>query len=139
MFWGSKAVQDSLGRPKKAPKRHLKSSKTLKKQNLKINRIFTNCWTAFGAICWSKSAQKGDQKGDRFWNPLPPANRTPNVAKTENKREGRKVTGCWIYIQKKKGRDEAFKVLIKALKGRIKREGIESPFSKHVEDFFKAF
>ena len=92
MFWGSKAVQDSFGRPKKAPKRHLKSSKTSKNRGPKMDLIFTNLLTTFGAILGSilgsKSAQKGDQKWDQFWNPLAPANRTPGVAKTENKREG---------------------------------------------------
>ena len=35
-FLGSKAVQDSLGRPRKAPKRHLKGSKTSKKKNIAL-------------------------------------------------------------------------------------------------------
>ena len=67
-----------------------------------MDLIFTNVWTTFGvilgSILGSKSALKGDQKWDNFWNRLPWANWTPNVAKTGNKREGSKVTGCWIYI-----------------------------------------
>ena len=34
-FWGAKAVQDSLERPKKAPKRHPKNSKNSKKKRSK--------------------------------------------------------------------------------------------------------
>ena len=72
-FWASKAVQDSLGRPKKAPKRHLKSSKGFKKVDPKMEPILTTYWTTFGAllgpILEPKSAPEGDQKWDHFWNP----------------------------------------------------------------------
>ena len=78
-----------------------------------MDQIFTNFLTTLGAISGSilgsKTAQKGDQEWDQFWNPLPRANRTPGVTKTGSNREGSKVTGCWIYIQKKKGRERALK------------------------------
>jgi hypothetical protein len=41
-FWGAKAVQDSLERPKKAPKRHLKSSKGFKKVDPKMEPILAS-------------------------------------------------------------------------------------------------
>ena len=49
-FWVSKAVQDSLGRPKKAPKRRLKSSKGFKKVDPKIEPILITFWITFGAL-----------------------------------------------------------------------------------------
>ena len=49
-FWASKAVQDSLGRPKKAPKRRLKSSKGFKKVDPKMETILATFWTTFGAL-----------------------------------------------------------------------------------------
>ena len=74
-----------------------------------MNLILINCWADFGAISGStwgiKIGSKGHHKLDKFWNPLPLADRTPNVAKKENKREWCKVPGCWNYIQEKKGRD----------------------------------
>ena len=73
-FWASKAAQDSLGRPKKAPKRRLKSSKGFKKVDPKMEPILTTFWTTFGAllepILEPKSAPEGDQKWDHFWNHL---------------------------------------------------------------------
>ena len=41
-FWGAKAVQDSLEGPKKAPKRHLKSSKGFKKVHPKMEPILAS-------------------------------------------------------------------------------------------------
>ena len=73
-FWASKAAQDSLGRPKKASKRHLKSSKGFKKVDPKMEPILTICWTTFGLllrhILVLKSAPEGDHKWDHFWNRL---------------------------------------------------------------------
>ena len=70
MLLGSKAVQDSLGRPKKTPKRHLKSSKTWKNRGPKKDLKFTNFWITLGAILGSilgsTSAQKGDYTWDQF-------------------------------------------------------------------------
>ena len=72
-FWASKAVQDSLGRPKKAPKRRLKSSKGFEKVHPKMEPILTTFWITFvallGSILGLKSAPEGDQKWDQFWNP----------------------------------------------------------------------
>ena len=50
MFWGSKAVQDSLGRLKKASKRHLKSSKTKQgsKHGLYFCQFLDHFWSYFG-------------------------------------------------------------------------------------------
>ena len=52
-FWGAKAVQDSLERPKKAPKRHLKSSKGFKKVDPKMEPILATVLTSFGPILGS--------------------------------------------------------------------------------------
>ena len=73
-FWGSKAVQDSLGRSKKAPKRRLKSSKGFKKVDPKMEPILATFWTIFGALWspfWSQHRlQKGTKNGATFGNPL---------------------------------------------------------------------
>ena len=72
----AKAVQDSLGRPKKASKRLLQSSKGFKKVDPKMGSILTTFWCTFGAhleaILGLKSIPEGDQKCDQFWT-LPPA------------------------------------------------------------------
>ena len=59
---GSKAVQDSIERPTKAPKTHLKNSKTLKKRDLEINPDFNSYWTNFGTILESILGTKTLQK-----------------------------------------------------------------------------
>ena len=83
-FWASKAVQDSLGRPKKAPERRLKSSKGFKKVDPKMEPILITFWITFGAllglILGPKSAPEGDQKWDQFWNHVPPRLRGPQPA-----------------------------------------------------------
>ena len=56
--WGAKAVQDSLERPKKAPKRHLKSSKGFKKVDPKMEPILATFWISFGLILGSILKQK---------------------------------------------------------------------------------
>ena len=65
-FGASKAVQDSLGRPKKAPKRRLKSSKGFKKVDPKMEPILITFWITFGGllglILGLKLAPEGDQK-----------------------------------------------------------------------------
>ena len=65
MFLGSKAVQDSLGRLKKAPKRHLNSSKTSKtesKNGPDVYQLLDNFWgnflIYFGVQIWSKRGTK---------------------------------------------------------------------------------
>ena len=102
-FLGSKAVYDSLGRPKKAPKRHLNGSKTFTNRGPTKGQIFTIFWTHFGIFFGVKESL------------LARVLRTPGVAKTENKREGRKRESCWKHIQQKKGRDKALKGLRKPL------------------------
>ena len=62
-FWVSKAVQDSLGRPKKAPKRRLKSSKGFKQVNPKIEPLLATFWTTFGAILGPIWDQIGPRRG----------------------------------------------------------------------------
>ena len=73
-FWGPEASQESLGRPKKALKRHPKSFRTQQKRHPKMNPKFTKFWTNFGAILGSilgpKNAPKGDQKWDPFLGPF---------------------------------------------------------------------
>ena len=51
MFLGSKAFQDSLGRPKKAPKRHQKNPNTFKKTSTNGPQhisFFDKFWDYFG-------------------------------------------------------------------------------------------
>ena len=59
-----------------------------------MDQLFSNYWTNFeallGCILGLESAQQGDQKKDKFWNPLALHLRGPGVAKTENKQEGGK-------------------------------------------------
>ena len=43
VFWGPEASQESLKRPKKAPKRHPKSSKTLKTRDPKMDPKINIC------------------------------------------------------------------------------------------------
>ena len=50
LFLGYKAVQDSLGKPKKAPKRHLNDSKTTKRTDPKISYTFRTLLTDVGNI-----------------------------------------------------------------------------------------
>ena len=112
-FWASKAVQDSLGRPKKAPKRRLKSSKGFKKVDPKMEPILTTFWTTFGALLElmlePKSAPKGNQKWNHFWNRLAPALRGLAHAFSGIIREVWKGYWNWNYTLQKKGRD--YKVL----------------------------
>ena len=54
-FWVPKAVQDSLGRPKNAPKRRLKSSKGFTKVDPKMEPILITVWITLGHF------------GDPFW------------------------------------------------------------------------
>ena len=68
----SKAVQESFVRPKKAPKRHLKSSKGFKEMDPKMEPILATFGALLGPIVGPKSAPKGDQKWDQFWNHVPP-------------------------------------------------------------------
>ena len=65
-FWGPEASQESLRRPKKAPKRHLKSSKTQQKteskngpQNYQIPDQF---WDNVGVNFWDKKCSKRGPK-----------------------------------------------------------------------------
>ena len=108
-FWGSKAVQDSLGRPKKAPKRRLKSSKGFKKEDPQMQQILAIFWTTVGAllelILRPKSASEGDQKWDHFWNRLAPPLRGPGVAFSGIIREVCKGYWDWNYTLQKNGRD----------------------------------
>ena len=64
-FWASKAVQDSLGRPKKAPKRRLKSSKGFKKVDPKIEQSLIIFWISFGALLGPILGQNRFQKGTK--------------------------------------------------------------------------
>ena len=89
MFLGSKAFQDSQGKPKKAPKRHQKTSNTFKKDptmDPKKYHIFNNLLDHFGDLVGAKTPKLA-QKWDHFWNPLPAHLRGRDVAKTQNKRE----------------------------------------------------
>ena len=63
----------------------------LKKSDPKMDHFFINSWTNFwghfGVHFWGQIHSRGDKKWDQFWSALAPANRAPNVAKTENQRE----------------------------------------------------
>ena len=108
-FWSSKAVQDSLGRPKKAPKRRLTSSKGFKQVDPKMEPILATFWTTFGAllgpILGPKSAPKGDQQWDQFWNRVPPALKGLALTFSGIIREVWKGYWNWNYSLQKKGRD----------------------------------
>ena len=67
-FWSSKAIQDSLGRPKKAPKRRLKSSKGFKKVDPKMEPILTTFWTTFGVLLGPIPGPKSAPKGNPKWD-----------------------------------------------------------------------
>ena len=82
----------------------------------KIINFWTNFGAILGAILGPELAPKRDQKWDHFWNPLAPALRGPNNAKTQNKRECCKSYWSWNYIPQKKGRDKAFKGLMRPLR-----------------------
>ena len=64
-FLGSKADQDSLRKPKKAPKRHQKSSRTSKKQESqngpKFYYFFDKLLDHFGINFWTKICLKTGQ------------------------------------------------------------------------------
>ena len=63
-FWGSKAVQDSLGRPKKAPKRHHRSDF----YNF-LEYFWSRFWFYFsGPKSGPKRDPKSHQKWNQFWN-----------------------------------------------------------------------
>ena len=87
-FLGSKAVQDSLGRPKKAPKRHLNGSKTSNKKDLEIDQMFTNLLANFGDHFGVEIGSKREPKMGTVLEPACAGFRIPGAAKTENKREG---------------------------------------------------
>ena len=65
-FWDPEASQESLKRPKKAPRRSRESSKTFKKRGSKIDLKKVEFWSGFGsvlgAILGAKSGPKGSQK-----------------------------------------------------------------------------
>ena len=108
-FWGSKAVQDSLGRPKKAPKRHLKSSKGFKKVDPRIAPILATFWTSFwlilGSILKPKTGPESDQKWDHFWNRLAPALKGLALTFSGIIREVWKSYWSWNYTLQRKGKD----------------------------------
>ena len=66
-FWGPEASQESLKRPKKAPKRHPKSSKTPKKKIHKWAQTLTNFGLISGQFLGPKIPQKLSQKGTKNW------------------------------------------------------------------------
>ena len=65
-FWDPEASQESLKRPKKAPRRSRESSKTFKKRSPKIDLKKVEFWSGFGsvlgAILEAKSGPKRSQK-----------------------------------------------------------------------------
>ena len=107
MLWGSKAVQDSLRRPKKAPKRHLKSSKTSKNRGPKVDLILTNCGTTFGAILESilesKSAQKGTRNGTTFGTRFPRVIGPRELPEREINERGERSQAAGFICRKRKG------------------------------------
>ena len=65
-FWDPEASQESLKRPKKAPRRSRESSKTFQKRSPKIDLKKVEFWSGFGsvlgAILGAKSGPKRSQK-----------------------------------------------------------------------------
>jgi len=108
-FWGAKAVQDSLERPKKAPKRHLKSSKGFKKVDPIMEPILATFWISFGLILGTilepKTAPEGNRKWSHFWNRPAPQLRGLALAFSGIIREVWKDYWNWNYSLQKKGRD----------------------------------
>ena len=119
MVFGFQAVQDSFGRPKKAPKRHLQSSKGFEKVDPKMKTTLATFWTPFGAllepILGPKSAAKGNHNWNHFWNLVAPALRGPNDAILRTKRECCKSYCDWNYIRQAKGGIASYK---ESLRGR---------------------
>ena len=113
------AAQDSLGRPKKAPKTRLKSSKGCKKVDSKMEPILATFWTHFGQllelILVLKSAPEGDQRWDHFWEPLAQALRGLALTFSGIIREVWKGYWNWNYTLQRRGRD-IYKVKLAALR-----------------------
>ena len=67
-FWDPEASQESLKRPKKAPRRSRESSETFQKRSPKIDLKKVEFWRRFGsvlgAILGAKSGPKRSQKRD---------------------------------------------------------------------------
>ena len=65
-FWDPEATQESLKRPKKAPRRSRESSKTFQKRDPKIDLKKVEFWSGFGSvlgtILGAKSGPKRSQK-----------------------------------------------------------------------------
>ncbi len=65
-FWDPEASQESLKRPKKAPRRSRESSKTFQKRSPKIDLKKVEFWSGFGSVLGSilgpKSGPKRSQK-----------------------------------------------------------------------------
>ena len=76
-FWASKAVQDSLGRPKKAPNRRLMSSKGLKKvdpnyspNGTNFDNFLDHFWGTFGVHFGAKIGSRRGPKVEPLLEPL---------------------------------------------------------------------
>ena len=106
-FWGPGTSQESLRRPKKATKRHPKSSKTQQKRDPKMDHKIINFWTNFGAILGAilgpELAPKRDQKWDHFWNPQLRISGVRRMRKRKINESGEKATGAGIIFGKRKG------------------------------------
>ena len=80
-FWDPEASQESLKRPKKAPERSRRSSKTFKKRSSKIDLKKVEFWSGFGlvlgTILEAKSGPKRNQKRTPKMTPKRPPRRGP--------------------------------------------------------------
>ena len=112
MFLRPEASQENLKRPKKAPRRHPKSSKTPKKGIQNWTQKINNFWTTFGAILGSKMGfQKGTKNGNTFGSPFPRISGVQITPCQKLNERGEKPTGAGIILSKRKGGIRPWKAL----------------------------
>ena len=106
-FWASKAVQDSLWRPKRDPKRRLKRSKGFKKVDPKMEPILATFWTNFEPllelILKLKSAPERNQKWTSFGTPRCRVSGGRELLFQEFYERCGKAIGIAIILSKRKG------------------------------------
>ena len=95
-FWDPEASQESLKRPKKAPRRSRESSKTFQKRDPKIDLKKVEFWSRFGSVLGAilepksgpKRSQKRDPKNDPKMTPKRPSPSRPGRPKIVPSRAG---------------------------------------------------
>ena len=91
MLLGSRGLPREPQEAQEGSQETPKELQNLQKRDPTIDPKSSNFWNNFGTILRSilgpKTAPKGDQKWDHFWNPLPPHLKGPNDAKPAITRE----------------------------------------------------